>query len=120
MDSYSINGNVILQGFRLENNGGLFQRSYTERGEWQTLKYFVNEQEAVQYALKTIKADEHSRKNYLGVFKNNGEAKQIIDVLKERGIEFCTDKILYGPFNDWRTRVFVIGCGIKKALDLKQ
>lgn len=120
MDSYSINGNAIFEGYGLENNGGLFQWFYTERGNKETLEHFATEKEAVEFALKKIQADKHAKRNYLGMFKTDAEVEQIVSTLKERGIEYWTDKILYGPFEDWRTRIFVIGCGIKKALDLKQ
>jgi len=54
MNSYSINGNAIHEGFGLENNGGLFQWFYTERGDKQTLEHFATEKEAVEYALKKL------------------------------------------------------------------
>jgi len=54
MNSYSINGNAIYEGFGLENNGGLFQWFYTERGDKQTLEHFATEKEAVEYALKKL------------------------------------------------------------------
>ncbi|SMP28342.1 hypothetical protein SAMN06265375_1221 [Muriicola jejuensis] len=120
MNNYSINGNFIFEGFGLENNGGLFQWFYTERGNRETLKYFVTEKDAVKFALKKIHSDEHAKRNYLGMYKSDSEVEQILMELNKREIEYWTDKILYGPFEDWRTRIFVIGCGINKALDLKQ
>ncbi len=118
MNSYSINGNAIYEGFGLENNGGLFQWFYTERGDKQTLEYFATEKEAVEYALKKIKSDEHANRNYIGMYKSDQEVEQILSELKKREIEYWTDKIPYGGMNDWRTRIFVIGCGIKNAQDL--
>ena len=119
MDSYSINGNAIFEGYGLENNGGLFQWFYTERGDKETLEHFATEKDAVEFALKKITADEYSKRNYLGVYKDE-EIQQILLELTNQGIEYWTDKILYGPFEDWRTRIFVVGCGIKKAKDLIQ
>ncbi|MDF0708479.1 hypothetical protein [Flagellimonas okinawensis] len=116
--SYSINGNFIYEGFGLENNGGLFQWYYTERGEKKVLEYFATEKDAVQYALKTIKADKHAKRNFLGMYKADSEVKSILLELKKREIEYWTDRIPYGGLDDWRTRIFVIGCGIKKAKDL--
>ncbi|WP_204346629.1 hypothetical protein [Psychroserpens algicola] len=118
MNSYSINGNTIYEGRGLENNGGLYQWYYTERGEKSILEYFATEKNAVQYALKAIKADEHANRNYIGMYKSDTEVEQILTELKKRGIEYWTDKIPYGGMNDWRTRIFVIGCGIKNARDL--
>lgn len=118
MNSYSIHGNAIYEGFGLENNGGLFQWFYSERGSKQLLEYFSTEKEAVEFALKTIKSDEHANRNYIGMYKSDPEIKQILSELQKRGIEYWTDKIPYGGMNDWRTRIFVIGCGIKNAQDL--
>lgn len=118
MNSYSINGNVIYEGCGIENNGGLYEWYYTERGEKRTLEYFATEKDAVQYALKEIKADKHSNRNFIGIYKDLSEVKKILLELQNRGIEYWTDKIPYGGMNDWRTRIFVIGCGIKKATDL--
>lgn len=118
MNSYSINGNTIYEGFGLENNGELYQWFYTERGYKQILEYFSTEKDAVQYALKTIKSNEHANRNYIGMYKSDQEVERIISELKKRGIEYWTDKIPYGGINDWQTRIFVIGCGIKNAQDL--
>ena len=118
MNSYSINGNAIYEGYGLENNGRLFQWFHTERGDKRTLEYFATEKEAVEYALKKIKADEHSNRNYIGMYKSDEKVEQILSELKKRGIEYWTDKISYGRMNYWKTRIFVIGCGIKNAQDL--
>ena len=118
MYNYSINGNSIYEGCGLENNGGLFQWYYTERGEKRILKCFVTEKDAVQYALKKIKADKHANRNYIGMYSSEQKVDQILSELKKRGIEFWTDTIPYGGLKDLRTRIFVIGCGIKKAKDL--
>ncbi len=120
MNSYSINGNIINEGHGLENNGGLYQWYYTERGERRTLEYFVNEKDAVEYALEKIKMDEHANRNYIGMYKTDDEAEEVLLELRKRGVEYWTDKIPYGGLNDWRTRIFVIGCGIKKVKDLIQ
>ena len=120
MNSYSVSGNFIHEGYGLENNGGLYQWYYTERGKRETLKYFVTEKDAVQFALKTIKSDEHSNRNFIGMYRESSEVEKIVSELKNRGIEYWIDKIPYGGLNDWRTRVFVIGCGIKKVTDLIQ
>ncbi|MEM0930876.1 MAG: hypothetical protein AAGJ12_00325 [Bacteroidota bacterium] len=120
MDSYSINGNVIFEGYGLENNGGLFQWFYTERGNKETLEHFPSEKDAVQFALKQIQTDEHAKRNYLAMYKTDEEVEQVISELEQRGIEYWTDKILYGPSDDWRTRIFVVGCGIEKVMDLKE
>jgi|TARA_B110001450_G_C17427547_1_gene402506 hypothetical protein len=120
MNSYSINRNFIYEGCGIENNGGLYLWYYTERGEKTTLEYFATEKDAVQYALKQIKSDEHSNRNFIGMYKEKEEVERITLELKKRDVEYWTDKIPYGGINDWRTRIFVIGCGIKKVTDLIQ
>ncbi|MGI0108284.1 hypothetical protein [Salinimicrobium sp. WS361] len=119
MNSYSINGNSIDEGYILENIQGIYEWNYTERGEKQKLEYFPNEKAAVEYALKKIKADEHANRNYIGMYKSDQKVEQILAELRKRRVEFWTDKIHY-KLNDWRTRIFVIGCDIKKVTDLIQ
>ncbi|MEM1339672.1 MAG: hypothetical protein AAGF96_18070 [Bacteroidota bacterium] len=120
MDRYSINGNAIFEGYGLENNGGLFQWFYTERGNKETLEHFATEKDAVQFALKKIRADEYANRNYIGMYTSDSEVGQLLSELKKRGIAYWTDKIPFGGVDDVRTRIFVIGCDIKKATDLKQ
>jgi hypothetical protein len=120
MNSYSINGNLIYEGYILENNGGLYQWNYTERGEKRTLEHFATEKDAVEYALKKIKSDEHANRNFIGMYKESSEVQKVLSELKNREIEYWTDNIPYGGLKDYRTRIFVIGCGIKKATDLIQ
>lgn len=120
MHGYSINGNAIYEGYGLEKNGKRFQWFYTERGAKQPLKYFATEKKAVAYALKKIKADEHANRNYIGMYTSEGKVEKILSELNKRGVEYWTDKIPYGGPQDWRTRIFVLGCGIKKVQDLIQ
>jgi hypothetical protein len=118
MISYSINGNFIYEGRGLENNGGLYQWYYTERGEKQILEHFATEKDAVQFAWAQIKADKHANLNFIGMYKETAKIEKIIQELERREVEYVTDAIPYGGFNDMRTRIFVIGCGIKKVEDL--
>lgn len=118
MNSYCINGNIIHEGFGLEKNGGLFQWFYTERGDKRILEYFSTEKEAVQYALNKIILDEHANRNFIGMYKSKEEAERVLKELRNRKIEYWSDIIPYGGIDDMRTRIFVIGCGIKKAQDL--
>ena len=118
MHSYSINGNFIYEGCGLENKGSHFEWYYTERGERNLLEIFDTEKEAVQFALKQIKEDEHSNRNFIGMYKSNKDVDSILLELKKRKVEYWTDIIPYGGTNDLRKRIFVIGCGIKKVQDL--
>ena len=118
LNSYSINGNFISEGYILENNGGLYQWDYTERGERRTIEYFLTEKDAVKYALNKIKSDKHANRNYIGIYKESSEVEKVLSELKNRGVEYWTDNIPYGELIYYRTRIFVIGCGIKKVKDL--
>lgn len=118
MNSYSVNGNFIYEGFILENNNGLFSWNYTERGEKNTLKHFFSEKEAVEYALSQIKSDQFANLNYIGRYRADIELQNVLLELEKREIKYRTDKIPFGGYNDVRTRVFIIGCGIKHAGDL--
>ena len=46
------------EGFGLDNNGGIFSWFYTERGERETIKYFRNEKEAIEYIFEQINKKE--------------------------------------------------------------
>lgn len=118
MNNYSINGNTIYEGYGLEHSDGIFKWFYTEGGAKRTLEYFKTEKEAVAYALRKIKADGHANRNYIGMYADHQEVEQLLSELKKRKVEFWTDKIPFGGMNDLRTRVFVIGCGIKNVQDL--
>src|SRR5690606_1502530 len=93
MTNYSINGNSIFEGFILENNSRFspyFEWIYTERGEKRSLAEFYNEKEAVQFALKKIQADEHSNRNFIGMYEDRSEEERILAELKNRGIKYWT------------------------------
>lgn len=84
------------------------------------MKYFTTEKEAVAHALHQIKSNEHANRNYIGMYKCDKKVEEIVSELKKRGVAYVTDKIPYGGPQDWRTRIFVLGCGIKKVQDLIQ
>ena len=118
-DSYSINGNVIFEGFGIDRFGGLFIWYYIERGEKNNLKYFQSEAEIVEHAYNQIKADKWSKAHCIGFTTNKDEMRQLEDILKETGVEFFQDEIpYYGPERPVY-RTFVLGCGINKTKHLK-
>lgn len=118
MDSYSINGNHIYEGFGLNvSDNKTFQWYYIERGHKEILETFINESDAVQFAFKKITNDIHAKRNYIGMYKKKEAEKVLLD-LQKREVEYYIDKIPYNGINDIIIRVFVIGCGIKKVADL--
>lgn len=118
LSSYSINGNIIYEGRGLENNGGLFQWFYTERGHRKVLKHFATESEAVQYALKEIKSDAHANRHLVDLYKSKAEVNTLTNKLEQLSIKYFTDEIPYGGENDYRTRVFVFDCDITKVPEI--
>lgn len=113
--SYSIDGNIIYEGFGLEKWGELFVWFYLERGNRENIDYFRSEEEAVEYTFNKIIKDKYAN-SYLIRSTNDINVKN--DFLKElnrREIKFWTDKI---PLDGITYRVFVIGCDINKVGDL--
>lgn len=119
-DFYAIGNRNIYEGCGLDIFGDLYVWYYTERGNRENLKYFKSEKEAVEYAFKEITEDKFANAHLVGVTGNKAKEKELLSELHNRGINYWKDKIPYGGFNDFRTRVFVTGCDIKKVLDLKE
>lgn len=117
-NSYSLDGNSFYEGFGLQNTGKLYQWYYTERGSKDVIKEFTSQEDAVAYALEAIKANTFTHRKFIALFKSDEELEEFLAELKKRDVEYETDKILYSGTNDWRTRVYVIGCGYKKIQDL--
>ncbi len=107
-----------FEGFGLKAEGGEFVWYYTERGRTDVLKKFTDEREACQYAFKQMKNDKFARSHLVGFLESEELKNDLCTELKERNIEFMTDKI---PFEQGscRHRVFVFGCDRKNAEDLK-
>lgn len=61
-NSYSINGNVIYEGFGIEIIGETFIWYYTERGQKDTIKTFTSEQDIIEHAYIQIQAEIVSQK----------------------------------------------------------
>ena len=119
-DSYGINGRNIHEGYGLDCSENLWAWYYTERGRKEILEEFQTENEAVSYAFKTIKADKFADRHLVGFIEDSLKESELITELKSRSINFWKDKIPYDGLNNFRIRVFVFGCDIKKVLDLQQ
>ncbi|WP_456438592.1 hypothetical protein [Psychroserpens sp.] len=116
--SYSINGDFVYEGNGLEFYKGAYQWCSYDRSHKHILKRFKKETQAVAYAFNKITSDAWAKKNMVGMFKNDA-LPQILDYLKNRNIPYYSDYIHYQK-DDWRTRVFVTGCDIKRVSDLIQ
>ena len=119
-NSYAIGEKYfITEGFGLERFDSLIVWYYTERGSKENINYFSNEKEAVEFALKQIKADNTAKSHLIGFLRDKLKEQELLEELSKRKIEFTRDEIPYMT-DDKITRVFVFGCDIKKVLDLKE
>ncbi|MEO5998166.1 MAG: hypothetical protein ABIN89_15585 [Chitinophagaceae bacterium] len=118
-DSYGIGGRNIHEGYGLGTVNNLWVWYYTERGEKVYLEYFQSEKEAVVFAFKTITDDKSANRHMIGFIKDKSIEKELLTELQNRNINSWKDEIPYGGPNDKWIRIFVFGCDIEKALDLK-
>jgi len=119
-DSYGIGNRNIHEGMGLDIIGSLFVWYYTERGQRKYLNYFQTEKEAVAFAFDQIKSDPFASRHMIGFLKDKCQEQELLAELDNRQIGYKTDRIPYGGINDQRCRVFVFGCDIRRALDLKE
>jgi len=118
-NSYSIDGNAIHEGFGIDKSGFLYIWYYTERGERQNLNYFQTEEEIVKFAYNKITTDKWSNNHCIGFTRDKSKSIELIELLKERDIQFMNDEIPYYGIEQPVFRVFVFGCDHKKTNDLK-
>ena len=116
--SYSIDGSWIWEGYGLKAEEDCFVWYYTERGREEQLQRFDTEVDAVGFAYQSILGDLTAWRHMIGFTKSKAGASKMEQTLLYRGVTSFTDRILYGP-KDYRYRVFVFGCDVHKALDLK-
>ena len=119
VDKYGIGNRNIYEGCGLDTFGSLYVWYYTERGKRENLNYFRTEKEAVDFAFKTIIADRFARSHMIGFVNDKQIELELITELENRSIEFWKDEIPYYGLLKLSTRIFVIGCDIKKVLDLQ-
>lgn len=119
-ESYAIGSRNIYEGFGLKKENENYIWYFTERGQDNDLKKFTSEKEAVDYAYHQIKSDKYASRHLLAMVKEKREAENIQSALTARKIAFETDTIPYGGLQDMRVRIFVFGCDIKRASDLKK
>jgi hypothetical protein len=118
--NYSINGNVIYEGFGIDKSGGLFIWYYTERGEKRELNYFQSEEKMVEYAYEQIKSDKWANVHCIGLNIDKNESEELAKRLLELKIDFFQDEIpYYGPHKP-AYRTFVRGCDTLKVSHLKE
>lgn len=118
-NSYSINGNLIYEGFGIEPENNSFVWYYTERGQKEPIKYFSSEKEATEFAYDQISKDIWAKTHCIGFSIDKDLIQQLMNELKNLGILFQYDEI---PQNHQRKihRILVYGCDYKKVEHLKK
>lgn len=119
-DTYAIGNRNIHEGCGLDTFGSLYVWYYTERGERQNLNYFQTEKEAVDFAFKKIIADKFAQSHMVGFINDKQSEIQLLTELQNRNIGYWKDEIPYYGLQKLTTRVFVMGCDIKKVVDLQK
>lgn len=117
-DSYAIAGRRIYEGYGLASRDSKYIWYYTERGQEQFIQEFDTEAESVAYAFNQIKNDKYADRHMIAFVSNKINLSSLYKELNKRSINYFTDELFYAE-NDYRTRVFVFGCDIKKLADLK-
>lgn len=119
-NGYSINGNVIFEGFGIDSTEGIFTWYFTERGQMKKLKTFQTENEIVAYAFNQIKTDKWGMSHCIGFTTSKDEMNELENILKERSIEYFQDAIPYYGLEQPVYRTFIYGCDIYKTQQLKE
>jgi hypothetical protein len=117
-DNYGIGDRNIHEGYGLDNFGSLYVWYYKERGERENVNYFQTEKEAVDFAFKKITSDKFAKSHMVGFINDKQSENEFLTELRNRNVEFWKDEIPYYGLEKLTTRVFVLGCDIKKVLDL--
>lgn len=115
-DYYSINKSPNADGFSIEKWGELFVLSYIERGRRENINYFENEVKAVEFVYDLILKDKYSNSHLIASLNSSDKKNELINKLNNRNINYWTDEIPTLKGNT--TRFFIIGCDIKKVIDL--
>ena len=118
-DSYAIGPRIIHEGYGISVADGAYDWYYTERGEQYTVQRFTTEAEAVAFAFTAITADKTANRHMVGFMNDSTQKQALLAELDKRGITYWQDSIPFGGLHDPRTRVFVFGCDIQRALDLQ-
>ncbi len=117
---YSINGNVIFEGFGIEKLGDQFSWYYTERGKKDTIRFFALESEVVEYAFNQIKDDKWASANCIGFSPNKVVIIELEAELQKNNIQSFGDSIPYYCDGRPAYRLFVSGRDFRKAEYIKE
>lgn len=79
------------------------------------LNYFQTEQEAVDFAFRTITADKLANRHLIGFLNDKSLEWELLTELSRRGITYWKDEIPYGGWHNTSARNFVFGCDIRQV-----
>ncbi|MCU7551361.1 hypothetical protein OCK74_19725 [Chitinophagaceae bacterium LB-8] len=119
-EGYSINGNAIYEGYGIDKSGGQYTWYYTERGQKNNLKFFLTEEEIIEYAYNQIANDKWAKTHCIGFNINKNEALELAQKLQGLGIDFFQDEVPYYGLQKPVFRTFVLGCDCNRVNNLKR
>ncbi|KZL09813.1 hypothetical protein [Pseudovibrio sp. Ad26] len=114
-NGYSLDGEVILEGFILRRENKQFILFYTERGTEREISRFNTEEEATQHAYEQLKEDVWAWSHCLAFTKSTRKIQNLKTQLSDKNIYFYEDVIPYGGPADPRYRLFVFGNAIERV-----
>ena len=113
---YSINKSPKSDGLCIEKWGELFVLSYFERGRSENIDYFEDEVKAVEFVYDLILKDKYANSHLIAALNIPAKKNELRNKLNYRNINYWMDEI--PTLNGNTTRFFIIGCDIKKVVDL--
>lgn len=117
--NYSINGNLIHEGFGIERSEDLFIWYFTERGERSKIKVFETEGQIIEHAFSEINNDKWARTHCIGFTPDKDASTELANELYRLGFKYVQDKIPYFGLDGPIFRTFVFGCDIEPTEHLK-
>lgn len=117
--SYAVGEQTVFEGFGVAAGADGFYWYFTERGNRDILQTFGTEAEAAAYAFQAISADRLAWRHLVAFVRDPARLAAVTEELERRNLRYSTDQIPYGGPDDPRYRVFVSGCDIRLAEDLK-
>lgn len=118
--NYQILEENALDGEGLGQLGTKYYWFRRERGNMAQMQYFDSEQEAVTHAFYKISRDRFARRHLLRVEPNRFVAQRIAAELALRNLEYELETVQVSDnFGLPGHAIYVYGCDLKKALDLK-
>lgn len=118
--NYQILEESSSDGEGLAQLGAKYYWFRRERGNMLQMQYFDNELEAVVHAFHKISKDRLARRHLLRIEPNRLVAQHIAAELAQRNLEYELESVeVSDNFGLPAHAIYVYGCDLKKALDLK-